>query len=129
LPEISLPIFTDIYDAGIFAMGLGERLREAVLSSRHGGKMNVVSHQAVSQYAKAVPVRFPLEELEIEGSVAFRKKDLLPPVASLDDMMGISGNNHAGNSGHGQSLLILFVSQGINEAEDLASHPSREIRK
>jgi hypothetical protein len=82
-------------------MGLCEGFRETILSCWHSSKVNVIAHQAVSQYAEAVLIGMALEEREIEDPIAIGKEYPLPPVASLNDMMGTSGNNDTSDPAHG----------------------------
>jgi len=66
--------------------------------------MDMVRHQAIGPDIDGIPIRALLQEGEIVAIVVIRSKDILLIVAPLDDMMGVAGDNTAGQAGHGDRL-------------------------
>jgi hypothetical protein len=62
--------------------------------------MNMIIHQTITPYFYSLLPTMVIENLEIELFVIIMKKDHLTPIATLDDMMRVVGNNNSSYSTH-----------------------------
>jgi len=83
--------------------------------------MHMIGHQAVRPKGDAFLISIFLKQAKVEDVVVFAKKDLLPAVSTLDDMVRNSGNDDADDAGH------LFTPPEKNRARK-ASVSYRENR-
>ena len=87
--------------ASIAAMHRRQGGTQTILVFGNQNSMNVVWHQAISPTRN--PRRFATGGQKIpEGDVVcIIKKNLLPPIAALRDVMRKTGDDEAGDTGHG----------------------------
>ena len=62
--------------------------------------MDVIGHQTPSPHRDSGLPDRRREQIAIGGVVAVRKKDLLPAIAALRDMIGQAGDDDACETGH-----------------------------
>ncbi len=62
--------------------------------------MDVVVHQAISEYFYACPFGLYSKQFQIKDSIGIGKKDELLSIPALDDVMGATGDNDSSNSRH-----------------------------
>ncbi len=62
--------------------------------------MHVVRHQTERETGHACRCTRVAEQAQVQRAIGRGEEDLLPPVATLRDMMGQAGNDHAGKSSH-----------------------------
>ena len=73
--------------------------------------MNVIGHQAIRQH-RHIRASAPLgDQLDVARIIGRFKKRLLPPVATLRDVVGDPGDDDASGSGHKGACSTRFGSK------------------
>lgn len=62
--------------------------------------MHVVGHEDIGVHLSAIASGGILKAIQIEAVIVVGEEARLPIVAALDDMQGLSGNDHPWQSGH-----------------------------
>jgi hypothetical protein len=81
-------------------MDRGKTPAQPVAGSGHEDQMHVVGHQAERETGHVCCFARVLEQAQIQRAIGIREKHLLSPIPTLRDMVGESGNDHAGESSH-----------------------------
>lgn len=62
--------------------------------------MNVIIHKAISEEVNSRPIAMPFHKMEIKFLVRFFKKNFLPTITSLDDMVRTIRNDKSSEFRH-----------------------------
>lgn len=62
--------------------------------------MNMIIHQTVAPYLNSFFPTVVIEDFKIEFFIVLVKENDLAPIASLDDMVRMTGDNNSSNSSH-----------------------------
>jgi hypothetical protein len=90
---------------GIEPLGIGEvrsaySLSQYALALWHDHEMDVIGHQAVSDYPKPALGGLMLQYLQVGDAIRVNEEDFLPIVPALGDVMGQARENDACDSRH-----------------------------
>ena len=91
---------TRVDEAGVPAVRFAERQRQTIRGIGHQDEMDVVGHQAIRPHRDAGLAATLGQQIAVKRIVAILEENLLPPVATLGDMMRQTGHDDAGEAGH-----------------------------
>lgn len=95
LPKMPPPPFTEVDPPRVPAVRLADRQAKGVLRPRHGDQMHVVGHQAIRPNLDA-PLAAPLaHQFQVGRVIVVAEERLLPPVATLGNVVRHARNNHS----------------------------------
>lgn len=100
LPEVTGSLASRLDNSGIGAMDPSQRTVQTVRIGRHWDEVHVVWHQAPGRHLDPGVRAIRSEQVTIERVVAILEKGARPAVATLSDVVGLTGNDDAGKTGH-----------------------------
>ena len=86
--------------AGIGPMHAREGAAQPVRVGRHQDQMHMVRHQAPGPHLDVGGLAIGREQIAVARIVAVAEEGASPAIATLGDMMGMSGDHDAGETGH-----------------------------
>ena len=98
LPEASPPVFPEIDRKRVFPIRDCHRFGQTAFGFRDSDQMNMVRHQTINPENEPRLVSVFLEKFEIINSIFVMKKDRLATIPPLNDMMGNTGDDDAGDT-------------------------------
>ncbi len=81
-------------------MGLPDASGEGIFPVWHSNQVNVVGHQAPGENRDTGLTGFLGKELEVDNAVAVVCENIHRPHTALGEVMGVTGNDNSGDSGH-----------------------------
>ena len=93
-----------IDQASIAPMHRGEGCAQPVFILGHQNGVNVVGHQTISPAGNPRLLATGGEKIAKSDIISLVKENLLPPIATLGDVMGKAGNDKTSDAGHGLRL-------------------------
>lgn len=100
LPEVAGAVALGVDHLGVAAVGAAEEDGEGVFVFGDGDEMDVVGHLAPGEEADLGVGEIFAEQAEVGGVIGVTEEDALAVGAALDDVIGDSGEDTAGISGH-----------------------------
>lgn len=100
LPQMAGHPHPGVDEAGVLPVDIAERPAQRIFIVRQGDDMYVVGHQAVRSHLRPMPRRRLRKQIEVQRIVALLEKCPFTPVATLGDMMGNAGQDHARKARH-----------------------------
>ena len=91
-------------EPGIAAMQGRECAPQTIGIGRHKNQVHMIGHQAPGSNFNIGGAAALSEPIAIKAVIAILKKHLLPPIATLCDVMWNIGNDDAGETGHGRRM-------------------------
>lgn len=82
--------------------------------------MHMIGHQTPGQHLHVCSLAALLDQFHVPGIVPGVEECLLPPIATLGDVVGNSGNDMASDSGHRQTVAQTF--DQIKNKKRLSGH-------
>ena len=86
---------------------MAEGPAQRILVTRHCDDVDMIGHQAIGPHLYPMPRRRLGQQIEIQRVVRVLKERPLAPVATLGDMVGNAGQDHAGKTRHLRGLACL----------------------
>ena len=100
LPEMTAALAPRLDDAGIAAMHARQRAAQPVGIGRHQDEMHMVRHQAPGPHLDLGGAAIFGKQVAIQRIVAVVEKGARAAIAALGDMVRMTGNDDAGETGH-----------------------------
>ena len=100
LPKMPRAFLTRLDMAGIAPMGWRQGPPQAIRIGRHENDVHVIGHQTPGPYLDAGGLAVVRKVVAVEGVILCAKESALPPIASLGDMIGQTGNHDACKPSH-----------------------------
>ena len=100
LPEMTATFATRLNDTGITTMHPRKCAAQPVRIGRHQDEVHVVRHQAPGPYFDPGSTAIRREQLAVKRIVVITEKGALAAIATLGDMVRMTGDDNTGKTGH-----------------------------
>jgi|SRR5580704_195785 hypothetical protein len=100
LPEMATPAMTAVLFERVMRVSLGHCMRHRACGSRDHDQVDVVCHQAPSEYTEIVAKRMFGKELKIAGSISREEEYILAVISSLRNVVGDARLHKSGATRH-----------------------------
>jgi hypothetical protein len=100
LPQVANPLPIPVHLQGVLGVGSPQGASQRLSGRRNRDQVNVVGHQAPSQYPELVVSGVFGKYLQISPAIVAGEENVFPVVASLGDVMGEAGSYESRSAWH-----------------------------